>query len=226
MDAIASTWLEYRPAGRYSVHIDLSRPYAAICPSLDGEVLRVLAGTKLGLTGRQVALLTGRSSHSGVLAVLNRLTEHGLVKRVELNKAFLFSLNREHLAFPAVEAMVGMRAALSKEIVRMLGTWEIEPIHVSLFGSAARGDGNATSDIDLLVVRPDRISDEDERWREQLADLEIGTFRLTGNRTSVMETSETELAQLHADGRPIVGDLRRDAFTLWGFPIAGLLGEG
>ena len=91
--------------------MDVAHPFKAVCPSLDGEVLNVLAGTTRGLTGREVALLTGRRSHSGVLAVLNRLTEHGLVTRVELNRAFLFSANRDHLAWPAVETL---RRALAK----------------------------------------------------------------------------------------------------------------
>jgi predicted nucleotidyltransferase len=206
--------------------MDLSRPYAAVCPSLDGEVLHVLAGTEMALTGRQIAALTGRSSHSGVQRALDRLTEHGLVKRVELNFAFLYSLNREHLAFPAVDSMIGMRAALEQEIGCKLARWEIEPIHVSLFGSAARGDGDTSSDIDLLVVRPDQVPEADERWREQLADLESSIFRWTGNRASVIETSSTELKRPNAHAGPIVAELRSDAFTLWGFPIAALLGEG
>jgi predicted nucleotidyltransferase len=206
--------------------MDVARPYTAICPTLSGEVLRVLAGTTRGLTGREVARLTGRSSHSGVLDVLNRLTEHGLVERVELNRAFLFALNREHLAAPVVEALAGLRAELFDRIARALDAWPVAPVHVSLFGSAARGDGDTQSDIDLFVVRPTAIAEEDPRWREQLAELASSVERWTGNRAAILEASETELTQLAEDERPIVAQLRADAIILRGLDASSLFGEG
>ncbi|HWG07557.1 MAG TPA: nucleotidyltransferase domain-containing protein [Solirubrobacteraceae bacterium] len=205
--------------------MDVARPYKAVCPSLDGEVLNVLAGTTRGLTGREVALLTGRTSHSGILAVLNRLTEQGLVDRVELNRAFLFSMNREHLAYPAVIALVGMRVALFGKIQDELNAWGLAPVHVSLFGSTARGDGDTQSDIDLFVVRPAEIDQEDARWREQLDELEDRVSRWTGNRAAVLEISESEIERLVAEDRPIVSELRADAIVLAGSTIPALLGE-
>ncbi len=205
--------------------MDVARPYKAVCPSLDGEVLNVLAGTTRGLTGREVALLTGRSSHSGVLAVLNRLTEHGLVDRVELNRAFLFSMNRDHLAYPAVITLVEMRVVLFGKIQHELNAWGLAPVHVSLFGSTARGDGDTQSDIDLFVVRPAEIDQEDARWREQLDELEDRVSRWTGNRAAVLEIAESEVERLIAEDRPIVSELRADAIVLGGSAIPALLGE-
>jgi predicted nucleotidyltransferase len=205
--------------------MDVARPYKAVCPSLDGEVLSVLARTTRGLTGREVALLTGRSSHSGVLAVLNRLTEHGLVDRVELNRAFLFSMNREHLAYPAVTALVGMRVALFGKIQQEVAAWSLAPVHVSLFGSTARGDGDTQSDIDLFVVRPAEIDQEDARWRAQVDALEDRVSRWTGNRLAVLEISESEIERLTAEDPPIVSELRADAIVLAGSTIPALLGE-
>ena len=206
--------------------VNVSRPYTAVCPSLDGEVLQALAGTKMAMTGRQAARLTGRNSHSGVLDVLNRLTEHGLVDRVELNRAFLFSLNRDHLAYPAVIALAGIRVALLGLIQQELDTWQIEPVHVSLFGSTARGDGDTQSDIDLFVVRPAEVLQEDHRWREHLSELEYRISRSTGNRAAILEVSETELPRLAADEPPIVAQLRSDAIPLRGPRISALLEEG
>lgn len=206
--------------------MDVARPYAAVSPSLDGEVLQVLAGTTMGLTGRQVALLTGRNSHSGVLQVLNRLTEHGLVDRVELNRAFLFALNREHLAAPAVIALAGLRDELFDRIRRELAAWQIAPVHASLFGSTARGDGDTKSDIDLFVVSPPSTPLEDPRWREQVDGLAERIKRMTGNRAAIIEVSETELARLAADEQPILAQLRSDAILLCGSDVSASLGAG
>jgi predicted nucleotidyltransferase len=205
--------------------VDVSHPYKAVCPSLDGDVLRVLAGTSRGLTGREVALLTGRTSHSGVLTVLNRLTRQGLISRVELNHAHLFSANREHLAWPAVEALVGIRNVLLAKIRAEVDRWEIAPVHTSLFGSTARGTGGETSDIDLFVVRPVSVNPEDSRWREQLEALGKKINEWTGNRADIQEASEGGLQRLAAEDRPIVTELRADAITLAGPRIDALLGE-
>jgi predicted nucleotidyltransferase len=206
--------------------MDVAHPYRAVCPTLDGDVLRTLAGTTMALTGRQVAALSGRRSHAGVLRVLNRLTEQGLVDRVELNRAaFLFTLNRDHLAYPAVVTLTGMRAALIESLKAEFATWHVPPVHASLFGSTARGDGDTKSDIDLFIVRPDEVDQEDPRWREQLSVLERKVSRWTGNRAAALDFPEGEVERLVADGRPVVAELGADAITLAGVPIATLFGD-
>lgn len=203
--------------------MDMARPYKAVCPSLDGEVLKVLAGTTRALTGREVALLTGRTSHSGVLTVLNRLTEHGLVDRVELNRASLFSANRHHLAWPAVEILVGIRNVLLDKMKREVEAWMVAPAHVSLFGSTARGDGNTASDVDLLIVRSGPVTTDDPAWRSQLDGLEDRIESWTGNQASILERSVEELKQLAAHDRPILRVVRAEGVVLTGPAIETLL---
>jgi predicted nucleotidyltransferase len=205
--------------------MNVARPYTAICPGLEGEVLHVLSGTRVGLTGRQIALMTGRSSHSGVLDVLHRLADHGLVERIELNRSYLFSLNRDHLAAPAVEALSGLRESLLERIRELVGRWQIAPVHLSLFGSTSRGDGDTESDIDLFVVRPAAIGGDDANWREQLDLLEQKIPRWTGNRAAVHDVSETEIARFVAEELPVVSELREDAIALGGLELSALLGE-
>ena len=203
--------------------MDVARPISAVSPSLDGEVLQTLAGTTMALTGRQVAVLTGRKSHSGVLDVLNRLSRQGLVDRVELNRASLFSLNRDHLAAPAVIALAGLRTELITRIRGDIAAWDLAPIHASLFGSVARGDGDTQSDIDLFVVRPAAILEDDSAWRAQLDGLAEKVERLTGNRVSISEVAEPEISWLSSDPPPIVAELRADAIPLAGRALTDLL---
>jgi hypothetical protein len=205
--------------------MDLSRPYASVAPSLDGDVLRVLASSKLALTGRQVAIMAERTSHSGVLKVLDRLVEHGLVERVALNRAYLYSLNREHLAAPAVEILMGMRNTLVELMQAETKEWDVQPTHLSLFGSAARGDGGTESDIDLFVVRASGVDDDDDIWRGQIEELRAGAERWTGNATSVVEVSEGGLVRLAAEGAAILDELRDEAVLLAGEDLDVLLGQ-
>lgn len=211
--------------GGIVVIVNVARPYTAICPTLDSEVLTVLAGTTRPLTGREVARLTGRTSHRGVADVLSRLVEHGLVERQEAGRALLFTLNREHLAAPAVEILAGMRAELLRRVRELIDPWEIVATHVSIFGSMARGDGDTQSDIDVFVVRPDAVSEDDPRWRQQLDDLAESIERWTGNRASIAEAAADEVGNIIAESRPIVAELRSDAISVNGTGIATLLEE-
>jgi predicted nucleotidyltransferase len=203
--------------------MDVAKPYSALVSRLDGAVLTVLAGTTRPLTGREVARLAGRRGHSGVLLVLNRLTEHGLVDRQEAGRALLYTLNRDHLVAPAVLLLAGIRAELRMRIVQELEAWATPALHVSMFGSAARGDGDTGSDIDLFIVRPEYISAEDGQWRAQLDDLATHIQRWTGNHASIADVGEGELRELERAKRPILRELRKDAITLFGPAVADLL---
>lgn len=203
--------------------MDVAHPYTAICPTLDSGVLSVLAGTTRPLTGREIARLLGRRSHSGVLDALNRLAEHGVVDREEAGRALLFTLNREHLAAPAVDVLAGMRSELLTRLRGAVDSWEVAPVHVSMFGSAARGEGDASSDIDLFVVRPKGVEGEEPRWRGQLDHLARLVERWTGNRAGIAEAGEEEIARLRSEEPPIVAELRSDAIAIAGTEVAALL---
>ena len=204
--------------------MDVAHPYTAICPTLDSGVLSVLGGTTRPLTGREIARLLGRPSHSGVLDALNRLAEHGVVDREEAGRALLFTLNREHLAAPAVDVLAGMRSELLTRLRGAVDSWQVAPVHVSMFGSAARGEGDASSDIDLFIVRPQGVEGEEPRWRGQLDHLARRVQRWTGNRAGIAEAGEEEIARLRGEEPPIVAELRSDAITIAGTEVAALLG--
>jgi predicted nucleotidyltransferase len=203
--------------------MDVSRPYAAVCPTLDGDVLRVLAGTTLGLTGREVAAMAGRRSHSGVLDSLHRLTKHGLVKRVPLNRAYLFALNGDHVAAEAVRLLMDLRPKLFHLIRGAIAEWLIAPVHASVFGSTARGDGDVESDIDVLIVRPPHVAQDEPRWQAQVDALGEKIEAWTGNLANIVERSEAELAELREQERPIVAELYSDAIVVGGCDLATLL---
>jgi predicted nucleotidyltransferase len=205
--------------------MDVARPYNVICPTLDSGVLAVLAGTTRPLTGREIARLLSRPSHSGVLDALNRLTEHGLVDREEAGRAFLYTLNREHLAAPAVDVLAHLRNELLKRLRDTIDSWDIVPAHASLFGSVARGEGDTSSDIDLFIVRPRSVGSEDSRWREQLDLLARQVQRWTGNRAGVAEVGQEAIPRLREEQPPILAELRTDAIPIAGIETTTLLGE-
>jgi Nucleotidyltransferase domain len=196
--------------------MNLARPYAILRRSIDAEVLRVVAGTTEAMTGRHVHRLVGHGSHRTVQLALHRLASEGLLDVRDYPPSKLYTFNREHLASEAVLMLVGIRARLVEQLRSATVEWELAPAHASLFGSAARGDGDEESDIDLLIVRPDEVPAEDERWRAQVDDLRQRVDRWTGNRAAVSEMSESELRALRAAPTPILDELREDAVVLSG----------
>lgn len=202
--------------------MDLSEPYAAVCPTLEGPVLEVLTRTTRPLTGREVARLSRRGSERGVRLVLARLVSHGLASVHQAGSASMFALNRDHVAAGIVEGLMRLRADLIELIRQEVAGWQSQPLHASIVGSAARGDGHTDSDVDLLIVRPDAVAEEDPRWREQLHLLAEKVQRWSGNHASLHELT---LAQLRAAVRrrePIVGSLREQSITLAGADFAEL----
>ncbi len=202
--------------------MDVSKPFTAISSSVDADVLVVLAGSTKPRSGRELARRAGRSN-TGVQHVLDRLVEHGLVNREEVGRTFLYELNRDHLLAPTVEQMAGARAELIRRLRKVIGVWEPPPVHASLFGSAARGDGDTSSDIDLLIVRPADLDPEDATWRDQLDELADSVRRWTGNNAGIAEVSEGELPRLRKDRPPVVEEVSEDAVDLAGEDTRQLL---
>jgi predicted nucleotidyltransferase len=205
--------------------MNLSRPWAPIRSPLDMEVVRVLRGTTQPLTGREVARLVATGSQPAVNAALRRLTDEGIVIVEEAGNAYLHTLNREHLAAAALELLAGVRSELERRLRAEIEGWEIAPTHVSIFGSAARGDGDTSSDIDLFVARPAEIPEDDPRWRAQLERLSDRVHAWTGNRVGLSEVSVQNLRRLRRERPPVVEELGRDAITIFGAPAAELLGR-
>jgi predicted nucleotidyltransferase len=202
--------------------MNLSRPFTAISPSLDGGVLVTLFGSTTPRSGREIARRAGHSK-TGVQRVLDRLVRQGLVERTEAGPALLYSLNYDHVLAPAVERMVQARLDLVSRLRETIAGWDPAAIHVSLYGSAARGDGDVDSDIDLLVVRPGEVDPDSERWQEQIDRLATAVRRWTGNFASIVEISENELPRLRADRPPVIEQVRADAVDLAGEPARTLL---
>ncbi len=203
--------------------MDLGRPAGLILPPGTEAVLRALSGTETPLGVREVARVAGFSANRAS-QVLTHLIDHGLVTVEEHGAGRLCRLNRAHLATEPLLALVELRGRLLGFLRDEVGTWEPRALHVSLFGSAARGDGHTRSDLDLLVVRTDRKKDE-EAWERQLYDSGERILAATGNRAAWFVTIPAELRRAVQVGEPIVGEWRRDVVHLAGRRLDQLLRE-
>lgn len=194
------------PTKRGMVEVNVSMPISTVVPSLDGPVLAVLASTYAPLSLADVHRRAGPSSKSGVRQVLVRMLTQGLVAEVPGG----YVLNRDHVAAPAVELLANLHGALAGRIRSAAEAWPGQVLLAGLFGSAARRDGDASSDIDILVVSDDAALDE-------FADELAGWVRAwTGNPAQVVGLSTAELRRLRAAKEPIVAGWERDLVVLCG----------
>lgn len=203
--------------------MNVSRAYSAVAPTVEGDVLVVLAGTTQPLTGRRVARLARRGSVAAIAKALDRLVRQGLVLRQEAPPASLYTLNRQHVAAPTVENMALIRTVLLDRLRDAFSTWSTPPLHASLFGSTAREDGDLDSDIDIFVVRPTGVDAENPTWNEQLQALGDAVFVWTGNHAGIVDFGEQDIEQMRNETPPILDNLRRDGVDLAGTPLRELL---
>jgi hypothetical protein len=205
--------------------MNVSRAYSAVAPTVEGDVLVILAGTTQPLTGRRVARLARRGSVAAVAKALDRLVSQGLVLRQDAPPASLYTLNREHVAASTVETLALIRTELLDRLRHGFSAWSIPPVHASLFGSAARQDGDLDSDIDIFVVRPAGVDNDDATWGEQLHDMGDAVFAWTGNRAGIIDFAEQDIEQIRERDPPVLQELRRDGIDLAGAPLRELLGR-
>ena len=152
--------------------MDLAQPLSTLIPTLDAETLTVLARTEQPLTGRRIAALARRGTHPAIQKVLDRLAAQGLVDVQPAGSARLYRLNRDHLLAAPVLAAVAARETLLNRLRDAISSCEVPCLHASLFGSLARGEAGPDSDIDVLVLRPATVAEDDETWQQQLIGLE------------------------------------------------------
>ena len=198
--------------------MDLGHPYRALAPGLHGDVLHALGVFAPGedVSGRELARRV-EASPEGVRKVLRALERHGLVEANEVPPARRYRLNREHLAYDAVAALGGLRTRLFERIAGVVADWDPPPVNVTIYGSAARGDGDLDSDIDLLVVAPDDAVPGGYTWHGTAASELLDRINAwTGNRAELTEYPESEVRAMARERHALLDEVVREGVTVFG----------
>ena len=202
--------------------MDVTNPLRSLTPTVDSDVLAVLAHSHVALTGLRVQQLAGRS-YGQVREVLRRLVAHGIVDAERHGSSIAYSLNREHVLAPAIELAAAAVIDVERRLRESFQRWRPAAVAAVVFGSFARRDGGLESDIDLLIVRPEDITGDDMTWTAQRHELVRCLERWTGNTVQVVELTSTELDDAICRRDDLVHALRRDGHVLIGPPLRALL---
>ena len=193
----------------------MARPVQALIPGVQGRILAVLAGTTAELNLRTVAELAGVSI-AQASRVLPELVALGVVERRDVPPSALFRWVPEHVAARAIGLLRDARQVIFDDMASHAGEIEPPPVSVVVFGSVATGTAEASSDLDVLVVRPSGVSVDDDRWRDSL-DRWVGRVRRSsGNAVQLLEESEPDARRRLRGSTPLWGDIRREGVAVFG----------
>jgi excisionase family DNA binding protein len=111
-------------------------------------------------------------------------------------------------------------AALRQAIIG----WAVPPLHVSVFGSVARGTAGRTSDLDLFVVLPTFSSADGRRaYGRQMVELHFTVDQLLHRDLREVELDMRQLEQAVRSGSSLLVDLLREGRLVHGAPLRQLL---
>ncbi|MGO8934727.1 MAG: nucleotidyltransferase domain-containing protein [Terracidiphilus sp.] len=117
-----------------------------------GSVLALLYGAPdESFFVRQIAREIGASAGS-VQRELALLTNAGLIDRSPLGSQVFYRANREYPAFAELRALLAKTTGVFQLLKAALDPFSARIKFAFVYGSVARGEDKATSDIDLMVV--------------------------------------------------------------------------
>lgn len=201
--------------------MDFIRPVQAVIPGAQGRILAVLAETSAELNLRTVARLSGVSlAHAS--RVMPVLVDLGVVERREAPPSALFRFVPDNVASRAITALTRTRQTVLEDMGTGVARLDPPPVSVVVFGSFARGQADSESDIDIVLVRPRDVHEDDPRWREALDRWRDHVGRLAGNRIELLEVSESEVPRRLRSRKPLWADIQRDGILVFGSPLTEL----
>lgn len=198
--------------------MDFAHPVTAVIPGAQGRMLAVLAETTAELNLRTVARLADVST-AQASRVIPGLVQLGLVERREVPPSSLFRLNRENAAAQVVIELAQLRDAVLDQIGAAAEGLPCPPASMIVFGSLARSEARGESDIDVVVVRPDDVGEDDEAWAAGVEQWRRIVRSITGNDVEVIEIKlANAIESLSGSGR-LWEQVARDGIAVQGASV-------
>lgn len=206
---------------QYAVAMDFRDPVQAVIPGAQGRILAVLSQTSAELNLRTIARLSDVSV-AQASRVMPGLVELGLVERREAPPSALFRFVPSHVAARAVAMLADVRTTVLEELKTTAAHLSVAPVSVIVYGSLARGEADRSSDIDVLVIRPPRVAEDEQGWRSAIDKWVEEARRLTGNRIELLEVAAEEAGAKLRSKKTLWTDIQREGVVVFGRTIEDL----
>jgi len=187
-------------------------------------ILRLLVRTRAELSGREVARLL-KLDHKTCHAALRALADQGVVEARRLGTAVAYQVRVDHpvtqdILIPAFEKEQGLVDRYVRDAIALSG---VVAESVVLFGSVARGDEEARSDVDILLLICDRKT---QARTEDALDAAAGT--LAARYGSVPQFIVRDCRTFRAkvlNGDPFFNEVLRTGRVMIGKPLNEILND-
>jgi hypothetical protein len=194
------------------------------------RLLRLFTSTSEPISGREAGRRIRMAKRTADLA-LRELLARGLVVREDTRAEALYRINREHTLvatalIPLFAAEQQWTDALFQTLRNLISDAaaevNAEVMWAGIYGSVARSEEDAKSDLDLAVVT--RTASEAQALHRPISDRAFDFTVRFGQRLSPFIQPLAQLKRLSAANDPLVKGLERDARRLVGnADIADLL---
>lgn len=195
--------------------MDYVRPVQALIPGVQGQILGVLAETTAQLNLTTIARLA-RVSPAQASRVLPELVHLGLVERMEAPPSALFRLVDENLVGRLVRSMTDLRYLALRTVGDCSALQKPRPERVIVFGSFARGEADADSDLDVVIVRPAAINDSDSAWAASMVTLNQDLTRALGNPVNILEVGAHDFDRRLKSRSELWRSIRSEGLVVYG----------
>ena len=182
------------------------------------KVLRALYGlpAQMMASGREVARRAG-VSHPRANKVLTELSEAGVVNVQRLPRTDLYRLNRDHAMADQLIQLFAREPKLKFELLSLIAQElkrrKLPVTEARIFGSVARGQMTADSDVDLALVTS---RDGVEQVREAEQEIAESVRTRFGVRLNVLVGSPSlgSLGRAGRPGRDLWNNIKRESIDV------------
>lgn len=205
--------------------MDIAHPVESLIPGAPGRLLAALARIDTDLPVSRLATVAG-VGRTRASAVLGELTLLGVVGRRQVGPTTLVWLNRENVLGGIVAELGDVQHRVTERLRELALRIEPQPVSLVMYGSFARGTATASSDIDILAVRP---GDADvEEWAASLTRFALAAEAISGNNVHILDYDVSDLRHRYPAGREDAGgqfwhSLTDDAVSLVGVGLRELM---
>lgn len=187
------------------------------------KILRYLCRAGGEHTGRAISRAV-HISHPAVHRALRTLAGREIVQAVRHGPAISYQLNEEHWLVrtgirPLFDAESTFFTAVGEAVRKAAGV----PVRsVIVFGSVARGDAVAESDIDLLCLTV--RADDGAKADRNLTEGAVALRHQFGRRLSVLVLPAAEFVRRYRRKERLVREAVETGWAVAGEPLSGVLG--
>ena len=188
------------------------------------KILRFLVQSQSQSNGREIAKNVGLS-HVKAHTALKDLTRQGVVNMRSAGSSLVYWLNEEHFLVkeiirPAFEKEEGLFEYISRLILKEISL--PKPSSMILFGSFAKGNASADSDIDVVIIYP--RSKNKTVISKELSEAEKKITSFFGNRLSSVPLLIDEFQKRLKTKDAFIHEIIRSGKVIYGRSITELTG--